>query len=79
MIAVAGTPADRLLANKISTNLADTNRFNLKRLAVDVQRGEVTIRGCVGSFYERQIAIQTCRLVPGIDRLIDALDVADAA
>jgi hypothetical protein len=43
-----------------------------------VHRGEVTIRGSVASFYERQIAIQTCRLVPGIDRLIDALDVADA-
>ena len=80
MIATAGTQVltDRLLANKISTILADTNRFNLKRLSVDVQAGEVTLRGSVGSFYERQIAIQTCRIVPGIDRLVDALDVADA-
>jgi osmotically-inducible protein OsmY len=70
---------DRLLAKKISTILAETHRFHLKRLSVDVEGGEVTLRGRVGSFYERQIAIQTCRLVPGIDRLIDALDVADAA
>ena len=81
MIALAGTHvmADRLLADKIVTNLAETHRFNLKRLSVDVHAGEVTLRGCVGSFYEKQIAIQTCRVLPGIDRLIDAVEVADAA
>ena len=29
------------------------------------------------TFYERQIAIQTCRELLGIDRLIDALEVAE--
>jgi osmotically-inducible protein OsmY len=81
MIAAAGTlaMADRLLADRIVNDLADTHRFNLRRLSVDVQAGEVTLRGCVGSFYEKQIAIQTCRVLPGIDRLIDAVEVADAA
>lgn len=79
MIAAAGTfgKSDYLLANRIKTQLAETNRASLKRLSVNVRAGEVTLRGCVGSFYERQIAIQTCRELSGAGRLIDALEVAE--
>jgi osmotically-inducible protein OsmY len=79
MIATAAPPtkADYLLADRITTQLAETHRSNLKRLSVNVRAGEVTLRGSVGSFYERQIAIQTCRELPGIDRLIDAVEVAE--
>jgi len=69
---------DRLLASQISTQLAETNRASLKRLAVDVRGGHVTLRGSVGSFYEKQIAIQACRLFTGIERLVDAVEVAVA-
>ena len=79
MIATAAPPtkSDYLLADRIITQLAETNRANLRRLSVNVRAGEVTLRGSVGSFYERQIAIQTCRELPGIDRLIDAVEVAE--
>jgi len=79
MIAPAAPPtaADYVLADRITTHLAETNRANLRRLSVNVRAGEVTLRGSVGSFYERQIAIQTCRELPGIDRLIDAVEVAE--
>ena len=78
MIAAASpvVSADRAIATQIVSHLADTNRANLRRLSVDVQAGEVTLRGSVASFYEKQIAIQICRILPGIDRLIDALEVA---
>jgi osmotically-inducible protein OsmY len=78
MIAAAApvASADRAMANQIASHLADSNRANLRRLSVDVHAGEVTLRGSVASFYEKQIAIQACRLLPGIDRLIDALEVA---
>ncbi len=79
MIAIA-SPAgksDCLLADRVVLQLAETNRPSLKRLSVDVREGEVTLRGCVGSFYERQIAIQTCRELSGIVRVIDALEVAE--
>ena len=69
---------DHLLANQITTHLAETNRASLKRLAVDVRGGKVTLRGNVGSFYEKQIAIQACRLFTGIERLVDAVEVAAA-
>jgi osmotically-inducible protein OsmY len=69
---------DRVLARQISLQLAETNRANLRRLSVDVRGGAVTLRGLVSSFYEKQIAIQTCRLMAGIDCLIDAVEVAAA-
>ena len=79
MLAASGRgTTDNLLASQISTNLAGTNRPNLKRLAVDVHGGHVTLSGSVGSFYEKQIAIQTCRVLTGIERLIDAVEVAAA-
>jgi osmotically-inducible protein OsmY len=79
MIAPAGPLAlsDRVLATQIATQLAETNRFNLRRLSVDVHGGEVTLRGCVGSFHEKQVAIQACRVLAGIARLIDAVEVAE--
>ena len=76
---IAASPiatADRLLASQIAAQLADTNRASLRRLSVDVSAGAVTLRGHVGTFYEKQVAIQACRLLAGIDRLIDAVEVA---
>ena len=69
--------ADRLLASRICTQLAETNHASLRRLSVDVKRGEVTLRGHVSTFYEKQVALQACRLLAGIDRLIDAVEVTD--
>ena len=78
MIAAAAPLAtsDRLLARKISAQLAESNRASLRRLSVDVNGGEVTLRGHVGTFHEKQVALQTCRTLAGIDRLIDAVEVA---
>jgi osmotically-inducible protein OsmY len=78
MVAFLGAPAsaDTLLAAQIATQLAETNRANLRRLSVAVRGGEVTLRGCVASFYERQIAIQTCRVLTGIVRVNDAVEVS---
>jgi osmotically-inducible protein OsmY len=81
MIAAAQGPAtaDRLLATQIANQLAETNRSSLKRLSIDVRAGEVTLRGSVGSFHEKQVAIQACRMLAGIGRLIDAVEVSAAS
>jgi osmotically-inducible protein OsmY len=68
---------DHDLASQIAMKLAETRRFNLQRLAVDVHEGEVTLRGSVASFYEKQIAIETCRLRDGLCRVIDAVEVVN--
>ena len=69
---------DRLLESQVATQLAGTKRASLQRLSVNAQSGQVTLRGCVGSFYEKQIAIQACRMLGGIEQLIDAVEVAPA-
>ena len=71
--------ADRLLERQIAGQLADSNRAGLRRLAVKVTAGSVTLRGRVATFYEKQLAIQTCRMLAGLKRLIDAVEVAAAS
>jgi osmotically-inducible protein OsmY len=66
-----------LLANQITAQLAETNRANLKRLAVVVSEGAVTLRGYVSSFYEKQIAIEACRMRADLSRLVDDVQVMD--
>lgn len=70
--------SDGALERRITTQLAETNRASLKRLAVQVSDGSVTLRGNVASFYEKQLAIQACRVLSGVSRLIDAMEVAAA-
>jgi len=70
--------ADRDLERRITHQLAETNRPGLKRLAVKVHGGHVTLRGRVTSFYEKQIAIQACRVLTSLDCLVDAVEVAAA-
>jgi osmotically-inducible protein OsmY len=69
---------DRDLERQITHQLAETNRPSLRRLAVKVSGGRVTLRGSVASFYEKQVAIQACRVLAGLDRFIDAVEVAAA-
>ena len=66
---------DSTLAAQIALHLAETRRANLRQLAVDVHAGKVTLRGHVASFYEKQIAIETCRTRAGAGWLIDAAQV----
>ncbi|MCI0361869.1 MAG: BON domain-containing protein [Planctomycetaceae bacterium] len=76
MVAATLRSSDRQLERQIASHLAETNRPSLRRLAVNVADGNVTLRGRVTSFYEKQIAIQTCRVLAGVERLTDAVEVA---
>ena len=69
---------DRDLERRITHRLAETNRPGLRRLDVNVSGGHVTLRGLVASFYEKQVAIQACRVLTDIERLVDAVEVAAA-
>jgi osmotically-inducible protein OsmY len=75
---LAAPTSDRMLERQIATQLAETRRPGLQRLAVDVRGGRVTLSGRVASFYEKQVALQACALLAGIERLIDAVEVAAA-
>ncbi len=68
--------ADCDLENRLQSELSHNQRPSLKRLHVDVAAGIVTLSGRVRSFYERQLAVQCCRRVPGVMQMIDAVEVA---
>jgi hypothetical protein len=69
--------ADRSLQLRIVSQLAQSHHQALRRLAVDVHEGLVTVRGSVRWFYEKQLAIQHCQ-AEGARQLVDAVEVVTA-
>ena len=67
--------ADRRLQLRIVSQLAQSHHQALRKLAVEVNEGMVTLRGNVRWFYEKQLAIQHCQAA-GSRQLVDALEVA---
>ena len=68
--------ADLEIQRRVVVHLAEKNRPSLRRLAVKVHQGTITLSGCVTSFYEKQLAIHSCVVVAGCGRLVDAMQVA---
>jgi osmotically-inducible protein OsmY len=68
--------ADLEIQRRVVVHLAEKNRPSLRRLAVKVHQGTITLSGCVTSFYEKQLAIHSCVSVAGCGRLVDAVQVA---
>lgn len=66
--------ADRALQLRIVSQLAQSHHQALRRLAVEVHEGFVTLRGSVRWFYEKQVAFQHCQ-AEGARQLIDAVEV----
>ena len=69
--------ADRELERRVSNYLQGRHLPSLRKLAVDSCDGSVTLRGKVGTFHEKQVAIHCCQRVAGVVHLIDMVDVAD--
>jgi osmotically-inducible protein OsmY len=70
--------ADQEIQRRVVGQLAEKNRPSLRRLAVQVHQGIITLSGSVTSFYEKQLAIHSCVAVAGRGRLVDAVQVAAA-
>ena len=68
--------ADLALAARIQTALAAQTGVNAAKIHVDVHRGVVTMTGTLPSAAHRQVADQTARAVPGVNRLVDKIVVA---
>lgn len=51
---------------------------SLRRMAVEADDGIVTIRGMVGSYYEKQLCLSCCQRVAGVVKLVDEVEVAYA-
>ena len=66
---------DEDLQLRVARFLRSRHFVNLRGLDVEVLHGEVTVTGEVDTFYEKQIAIDSCQHVPGVLRLVDHIDV----
>lgn len=66
---------DRDLEKRVITFLESHQRVGLRRLRVEAQQGSVTLRGVVGSFYEKQLCLRCCRHVAGVVMVIDEIEV----
>jgi len=63
------------LAQPHSTQYSEVARMPGKAIEVESVGGDVTLRGEVSSFYQRQLCINCCRRVAGVIRLIDEIQV----
>ena len=66
--------SDRRLQLRIVSHLAQSHHQALRKLAVEVNEGLVTLRGNVRWFYEKQLAIQHAQ-AEGARELVDAVEV----
>ncbi len=66
---------DNDVRQRVSSFLNSRHIATLRLLNVDVQNGSCTVSGNVSSFYEKQVALNSCRRVAGVLSLVDALDV----
>ena len=68
---------DHDLCRRVENYLVGFHRVGLRQLQIEADRGVVTLRGRVSTFYEKQLALNCCNRVAGVRQLIDKVDVAD--
>jgi hypothetical protein len=63
------------LRKRIESFLRSRHLAALRNLEVSVASGVATIAGEVGSFYEKQVALDACRRVAGVRCTVDQMQV----
>ena len=67
---------DEDLRRRIESFLRSRHFSSFRNLQVQVRGGVATLQGEVGSFYEKQVALDRCRRVAGVMSLNDQLQVS---
>ncbi len=70
---------DRDLEGRIRRFLAGLHHRSLMELHIEAENGEVTVRGQLSSFYEKQLVLAGCRRVAGVVKIHESIDVATPA
>lgn len=65
---------DSDLKRRVLLFLQQKGVSSLPRVSIEVESGQVTLQGTVGSFHERQLFL-CCRHVAGVLRVVDDLQV----
>jgi osmotically-inducible protein OsmY len=66
------------LERRVRIFLGERHLPVLRRLEISVHNGTVVLSGRVRTFYERQVAVHSCRRVAGVREVVDRLRVVDA-
>ncbi|MBW3599519.1 MAG: BON domain-containing protein [Planctomycetes bacterium] len=66
---------DRELENRVRRFLAGLHRHRLLKLEIEAKNGEVTVSGVLDTFYEKQIALSSCRRVAGVVTVNEKIEV----
>jgi osmotically-inducible protein OsmY len=66
---------DSDLAQRVRSFLNSRHFPAFRNLDVYVENGSVFVKGHVGSFYEKQVALNSCQRVAGVLSLVDEIDV----
>jgi osmotically-inducible protein OsmY len=66
---------DEDLRQRIESFLKSRHFPDFETLHVDVHDGSVTLSGSLRSYYEKQVALNSCQRVAGVLTLIDNVDV----
>jgi len=69
--------ADEELQGRVGRFLAERHVPALRRLKVEARDGTVTLRGRVGTFYEKALGARCCQRVAGVRRIVDAVSVVE--
>lgn len=73
---LTGPAADRDLEHRLRNFLGGRFRNATRELQVESRSGVVTLRGCVPSYYQKQLLQESCWRVAGVVGLLNVLDVA---
>lgn len=66
---------DKDLESRVNRYLHGLNRVAPRKVHVRAKDGTVTLAGQVPSFYDKQLALNCCRRVAGVVRLVDQVRV----
>lgn len=67
--AAHATARDEDVFQRVSKALAASGYFQLQRVQVSVHEGFVALRGCVTTYYQKQLAQEAAKRVDGVETL----------
>ena len=69
------TMIETTLDHRVYTALEESAHLRGRRLRFEAERGRVTLRGVVRSYFQKQMAQEAIRNVDGVDEIANELEV----
>lgn len=69
------TMIDMPLDDRVLTALEQNPHVARRNLRFETQQGRVTLRGVVGTYYQKQMAQEAVRSVEGVEEIANELEV----